>query len=78
MKIEKRNVGKWPSVIHHPCDDSGWKFIISHDDGNGGAVISHEILEDAEKNFIEAMTLVEPVYKLLYFSEFGVFPIQNN
>ncbi len=78
MKTEKRKVGKWPATIYHPCDDTGWRYTISYDDGNDGAVISDVNLEKAEKKFIEAMTLGNAVYKLMYFSEFGIFLVQNN
>ncbi len=77
MKKENRIIGNYPALIHHPCDESGWKFVIVYD-GENGAVISDVSLEKAESKFLEAMNLGNAVYKLMYFSQFGHFPVQAN
>jgi hypothetical protein len=72
--MEKRKIDKWDAIV--VFDEEANVYIIAYD-GSLGAIVSHEVLEEAEKKFIEGMRLGETVQKLLHFKEHGYFPSEN-
>lgn len=71
--MKKEKIGEWNTIVYLPSEDSGWKYVISYDDGNGGAVISDKDYNKAKASFIEAMTVGKSILKLMKFSKTGKF-----
>lgn len=71
MNIERVVLDKWNVMVL--TDDEATSICL---DGQGGAIISHPIREEAEKRFIEAMKLSNSIRKLRYFKEHNEFPTE--
>lgn len=60
--MEKRIIDKWEAIVQFDTDEN--KHVIAFN-GVGGAIVSDEILTEAERKFVEAMKLTEDVGDVL-------------
>ena len=66
-----KKIGKWDVIIFFDEEEKIYTITWS---GKGGAIISDANLEEAERKFIEAMSVAESVQKLLHFKEHRTLP----
>lgn len=72
MNIEYKKLKNWDAIIF--LNEKENEYVVAYN-GVGGAIIAHTNKEEAEKRWIDAMQLSDAIRKLLYFKEYGMFPV---